>query len=150
MRRCCFPFATAILILLIARHANAQTNYDTSPGSQTGVQVFGSYFATDIDTISNYNRNLHLSIPVFSLPGRQLPYGLKLTYNAQKWEQDTVGGYLHGRYTGGWIKDTMFGSAPSFYVQNFFDGGGDTYLCYVYWIDGAGTKQKYATTWNKP
>jgi hypothetical protein len=80
---------TLAIVLAGTWKASAQTNYDTSPSAQTGVQVYGSYFATDIDTIGLFNGNLHLSIPLFSLPGRELPYGLSLVYNAQKWESDS-------------------------------------------------------------
>jgi hypothetical protein len=128
--------ATVLAMGLGAAQAGAQTSYDTSPGGQTGVQVFGSYFAADIDTVSIYNGNLNLSIPLFSLPGRELPYGLALTYNAQKWEQDYVSGAIVGRYTGGWIKSNVFGDTLSFFAD--YESG-----CTIYWIDGAGTKHRY-------
>ena len=73
MRRRCFTVAAGIL--LIAAQAAAQTNYDTSPNGQTGEKIFGSYFAAGIDTVGIFNGNLNLSIPLFSLPGRELPYG---------------------------------------------------------------------------
>jgi hypothetical protein len=59
---------TIVVFTWLATPLFAQTQYDTSPGAQTGVQLFGSYFATDIDSVSNFNGNLHLSIPLFSLP----------------------------------------------------------------------------------
>jgi hypothetical protein len=49
---------------------------DTSP--ETGEKPLGSYFKTDIDSVSLTNGNLHLSIPVFSLPGREVPISFSL------------------------------------------------------------------------
>ena len=49
----------------------AQSSFDTSPDAQTGEKPLGSYFATDIDTVSMTNGNLHLSIPLVNLPGRE-------------------------------------------------------------------------------
>jgi len=38
-------------VLLCSTVPAAQTNYDTSPEAQTGVQPYGSYFSADIDNI---------------------------------------------------------------------------------------------------
>jgi hypothetical protein len=134
---------TIIVFTWLAAPLFAQTQYDTSPGAQTGVQVFGSYFAADIDSVSNFNGNLHLSIPLFSLPGRELSYGLSLSYNAQKWEGDYVYGNQYGHYTGGWTKANVFGGDFSFFNQHIANEFEDRSICEVYWIDGAGTKHKY-------
>jgi RHS repeat-associated protein len=57
---------------------------DTSP--ETGENPLGSYFKTEIDSISLTNGNLHLTIPVFSLPGREVPVALVMDYNSQSYE----------------------------------------------------------------
>lgn len=134
----------AVILVSAAIDLSAQTDYDTSPQAQTGQQVYGSYFGTNIDSVGLYNGNLSLSIPLFSLPGRELPYGLTLTYNSQKWEQMDCSGSPCGLYTGGWQKSNLFGSAPSFWL------GSDTSCSYsrynVFWIDGSGAKHRYATS----
>ena len=133
----------AAIAVGIPASLSAQTSYDTSPQAQTGQQIYGSYFGTDIDTIGLYNGNLTLSIPLFSLPGRELPYGLTLTYNSQKWQSNTCSGSPCGQYTGGWQKANVFGSAPSFFVQ--YDAWCGLNRYNVYWIDGNGTKHRYAS-----
>jgi hypothetical protein len=148
-------FLILITIICSATALQAQTNYDTAPQSQTGEQVYGSYFSTDIDTIGLYNGNLSLSIPVFSLPGRELPYGLTLTYNSQKWESDLCSGSPCGRYTGGWKKGNVFGDVPSFFAQYVSWEFNPDYGYFmakfdmnVFWIDGNGTKHRYkGTAW---
>jgi RHS repeat-associated protein len=150
-------FLTIAAVLCIGLNASAQTSYDTSPQSQTGDQVYGSYFGANIDTVSLYNGNLTLSIPLFSLTGRELPYGLTLTYNSQKWQNNTCGGTPCDFYTGGWQKTNVFGSDPSFFAQwntcdyNPNDGYQyeDKFDLNVYWIDGSGAKHRYkGTGWN--
>ena len=128
-----------IAICSSAAALRAQTNYDTAPQSQTGEQIYGSYFGSNIDTVGLYNGNLTLSIPVFSLPGRELPYGITLVYNAQKWQSDSCSGYPCGLYTGGWQKTNVFGSDPSFFATYDHcgpDGFTPVYEMDVYWIDG--------------
>ncbi len=71
------------LIVTATVSAFAQATYD-SP--DTGTKLLGTYFATDIDTVSMTNGNLHVAIPVFSLPGRELPLTLTLTYDSQFYE----------------------------------------------------------------
>ena len=61
---------------LFPTEASAQTSYDTSPGAQTGQQIYGSYFGSDIDSIGLFNGNLNLNISLVSLPGRELPMRL--------------------------------------------------------------------------
>src|SRR5438552_19183653 len=97
----------AFVVLGLPHRGWSQTQYDTSPGAQTGVQVYGSYFASDIDTIGLYNGNVSLKIDLFSLPGRELSTNLGFSYNSEKWEQksctDGSGGtYTCSQYTGGW------------------------------------------------
>src|SRR5215471_13080820 len=105
-----------LILSFITVNVFGQTNYDTSPQSQTGTQVYGSYFSSGIDTIGLYNGNLTLSIPLFSLPGRELPYGLTLTYNSQKWQQNSCSGSPCGQYTGGWQKSNVFGGQASYFA----------------------------------
>jgi hypothetical protein len=64
------------LFSFVAVDAFAQAQPDTSPGAQTGVQPYGSYFSADIDTIGLYNGNLMINLGLFNLPGRELSMGL--------------------------------------------------------------------------
>ena len=67
-----------------------QSSFDMSPDAQTGEHVLGSYFATDIDTVSMTNGNLHLNIPLFDLPGREVPLRLSMSYNSKFFEPRSV------------------------------------------------------------
>jgi hypothetical protein len=80
----------------------AQTSYDTSETGQTGEKILGSYFKTDIDSVSLKNGQLHLSIPVFSLPGRELPAHFILEYNSRFTERRTVYNEEEGIYVPFW------------------------------------------------
>src|SRR5205814_2214271 len=108
-----FPMFLTVLLLCPCLSAFAQTNYDTSPKAQTGEQVYGSYFGTDVDTVGLYNGNLSLHIGLIQLPGRELPMGVSFSFNNEKWElqscPDAEGGsYNCGLYTGGWRLQTPF------------------------------------------
>ena len=100
----------ALLICLAAFPVLAQTNYDTSPGSQTGTPAYGAFFSAGIDNINVYNGNLNVNIPLFSLPGRELSMGISLTYNSKAWESRTCGGSTCWDHTGGWRVIDPFGS----------------------------------------
>src|SRR5438094_4337709 len=86
--------------------------YDTSPNGQTGQQVFGSYFSSDLDTIGPYNGNVLLQISLINLPGREIPMRVGISYNSQEWDQVDCGGVACGEYTGGWRLTDTFGSPP--------------------------------------
>jgi RHS repeat-associated protein len=137
-------------VLSAAAVAAAQTNYDTSPGAQSGTPAYGSYFSASIDNVNVYNGNLNLTIPLFSLPGRELPMGVVLVYNNRGWEPQNCGGYTCGLYTGGWQVSTPFGSNDlSFFAKSlgctipYNNGYVTNWEMNVYWIDGNGTKRRY-------
>ena len=69
--------------ILCAANARAQSSY-SSP--ETGHKALGMYFATDIDDVSLTNGNLHVHIPLFSLPGREIPASLAVDYDSQFYE----------------------------------------------------------------
>src|SRR2546426_667518 len=104
-------FCVSILLFLAGRGVFAQDPtpnqpvFDTSPNGQTGIQVFGSYFRADIDTIGLCNGNIVLRIPLISLSGREIALSLNVAYNSQKWERADCGGLSCGEYTGGWRID---------------------------------------------
>src|SRR5438552_8143659 len=77
-------FILPILCLtVVSLAANAQSTY-SSP--ETGENPLGAYFKTDIDSVSLTNGNLHLHIPLFSLPGRELPVNGAVDYDSQLYE----------------------------------------------------------------
>ncbi len=106
-----------VAIGLAGAVAFGQSSFDMSPDTQTGEKPLGSYFATDIDTVSMTNGNLHLNIPLFNLPGREVPLRLSMNYNSRFFEQrtftaaggsgQTVWDFL------GWRKDTGLGGILS-------------------------------------
>src|SRR5712691_2637846 len=79
---------TNIVVALVAiglsvSSLSAQSSFNTSPDGETGEKPLGSYFSTDIDTVSMTNGNLHVSIPLFNVPGRELPLRLSMDYNSR-------------------------------------------------------------------
>jgi hypothetical protein len=138
-----FFLRTLTALFVLNLELAAQTLYDTSPPAQTGTQVYGSYFSTDVDQVSLFNGNLNLHIPLYSLPGRELSAGRMAAYNGQKWEQRDCGGYPCGQFTGGWTLTGPFGSDPSFFAQyqacELSSGAYlPAYAMNVYWKDGNG------------
>jgi RHS repeat-associated protein len=124
------------LMMAAAPLSFGQAQYDTAPQAQTGEQVYGSYFKSELDSIGIFNGNLSMSISLFSLPGREIPMKVGFTYNSQKWEaqscDDGAGPYDCGYYTGGWQLDlSPYGQMPTLYNGS------------IYWIDGSGTKRRY-------
>ena len=67
--------------------AFGQSSY-SSP--ETGHKVLGSYFAGDVDDVSLKNGNLHVSIPLFTLPGRELPVSVSMEYDSQLYEYRVI------------------------------------------------------------
>jgi len=141
----------ALLILLAARTVHGQTSYDTTATAQTGEKVLGSYFSTDIDSVSLTNGQLHLSIPVFSIPGRELPLRFSLDYNSRFFEkrlvlteeQDWIP--LYEWY--GWRANSGLGgslTATLTYV-GLWDPCcmHEKYRLDVYWIQSNGTKHRF-------
>jgi hypothetical protein len=84
MKRAC------LLILLVFAIAQAASAQSSSSSPETGHKVLGSYFASDIDSVSLSNGNLHVGIPLFSLPGRELPVSLGVSYDSQFFERRTL------------------------------------------------------------
>jgi RHS repeat-associated protein len=57
--------------------------------SETGLPPFGSFHGSDFDLVSLKNGNLHVEIPIWSLPQRSAPnIGLKLVYDMPTWQVD--------------------------------------------------------------
>jgi hypothetical protein len=141
-------FLGSNLLVAAVGPALSQTLYDTSPNSQTGTQVYGAYFSSDVDQVGLYNGNLSVRIPLFDLPGRELSAGRSLVYNAANWDQKDCGGFPCGQYTGGWRITGMFGSQPSFFAEYLscsYDGGlwNPLYAMNVFWINSSGAKRRY-------
>jgi len=74
MRLLKFPGILLFLIITCAFNANCQN----APGEQQGVTPYGSFEAGNIDSVNLMNGNVHLRIPLYSLPQRG---GLKLNYS---------------------------------------------------------------------
>src|SRR6266853_725078 len=111
------PLPLAVVLCVVAT-AFGQSSFDTSPGGETGDKVLGSYFATDTDTVSMKNGNLHLTIPpLFSLSGREMPVGLWMDYNSKFFEPRRVPKAGGGTTTTWdfpyWRKDTGVGISDS-------------------------------------
>src|SRR5438874_2240781 len=111
-----------LCIVVVSFSAHAQTTY-SSP--ETGEHPLGTYFKTDIDSVSLTNGNLHLHIPLFSLPGRELPVTVAMDYDSQFFElrylpgpEQTPAGYesLQWRKSGGVMSGKV--TASSFLLND--------------------------------
>src|SRR2546427_652040 len=133
-------------VLCIIRTALGQ-GIDTSPSAETGRLPFASYSNTDIDSVSIYNGNVSLDIPLLTFPGRELSTGLRLTYNSQKWQQFNFLGELGGAYTGGWHLYDFIGDPPVFgAVAGPCDSTGEQVRAIATWVDGLGSKHPFTRT----
>jgi hypothetical protein len=95
-----------ILAAFVPLWASAQTDYTAPDG---GEKPLGTYFKTDIDSVSLTNGNLHVSIPLFSLAGRELPVNVQFDYDSQSYElrQTFMGTYwVHGYESMLWRKSS--------------------------------------------
>jgi hypothetical protein len=60
---------------------------------QTGLYEFGPYDSPGVDTINRGNLNVHLTIPIFSRPGRAgASFSFTLNYDSLVWTPSTVSG----------------------------------------------------------
>jgi hypothetical protein len=107
----------AIVIAALTCSAFSQTQYDTSPQGQTGIQSYGAYFKSDVDVVNSNTMNLTISIELFTLPGRELPLTFGLTYNSQNWESANCYGSPCATYTGGWRRTDGFNQPLSFFAE---------------------------------
>src|SRR5881628_2250935 len=110
-----FLMITSVFFSLI--HSAFAQGLDLSPSAQTGRLPFASYSEGDIDSVSIYNGNVSLDIPLLTLAGRDLSTGLRLTYNSQKWQQFNFLGAPGGVYTGGWQLFDAIGEDPVFALE---------------------------------
>jgi RHS repeat-associated protein len=130
------------LLMGLSRFVCAQ-GLDTLPDAQTGKLPSGSYFSTNIDSISNYNGNVMLDIPLLSLPGREVSQGVRLTYNSLKWQSSDLGGVRHGYYTGGWqiVDPTGTLSFDDRLMDCYFGVG--IWSLEAVWTDSLGTRHPF-------
>lgn len=150
--------AFLLSILLLGTSTFAQTSYNSG---DTGERVLGSYFSSDIDSINFLSGNLHLNIPLFTLPGRELPVQVSIDYNSRFLETrqttDAYGNPITVWESFLWRKSTSFGkltsektlinSATGYHHQyngNWYDSYIDWKLTFT-WIDGYGTKNTMQT-----
>jgi len=143
MKAQCVFFA-AVLSVLLATPANGQ-GFDFSPAAQTGRVRFASYFDAEIDSISLYNGNLSLDIPLFSFAGRELSTGLRVIYNSQKWQFQDNYGFPGGTYTGGWRLFDAIGDSTVYYYTEGIGciAGAELWRFHAAWRDRLGTKRQF-------
>src|SRR3989441_2558178 len=58
----------------------------------TGTPPFGSFSGSATDVVNNANLNVHIPIPIFTRPGRGLPFNYVLGYDSSIWVPTTVSG----------------------------------------------------------
>jgi RHS repeat-associated protein len=129
----------------------------------TGFPPFGS-FSGGPDIIDNANGNVHLTIPVFSRPGRGVSFSYALAYDSSIWSPYGAGYYgVWSPPTGGlwgWAAQSTSGAGSYFYSQtqaccpgqhcNPDLGTGTYYNKYTGWvyIDHNGTQHNFGATVN--
>jgi hypothetical protein len=75
---------------------------------QTGTYSLGAFDAKGLDTINIGNLNAYFSVPVYSKPGRGLPFYYNLAYNSSMWTPVGVSGSQTWvpAYNWGWTAET--------------------------------------------
>jgi hypothetical protein len=90
--------ALFVLILPVVCHAQPQT----------GTYPNGAFDTKTLDTINIGNLNVYFSLPVYSKPGRGLPFYYNLAYNSSVWAPVSVTGSHTWTpvFNWGWTADT--------------------------------------------
>ena len=100
------PPLCALLVLYCTLPVKAQ--------GQTGTPPFSTALSQDgPDVIDPANLNIHLAIPIFSRPGRGIPFSYSLGYDSTIWQ--AVGGAWHPAPGWGW---TAQSAAAAGYVTD--------------------------------
>src|SRR5262249_35843978 len=80
----------AALLVLLAVPATMRAQY-TDDRRHTGQPSFGSFHGSDFETVLLQNGNLHVDIPVLSLPMRQgKAFTWKYIYDAPAWQGEWI------------------------------------------------------------
>ena len=131
---------TAVVLILLSAIVVAQ---DTAPSR--GFRPAGSYFVSDIETISTTNGNMILSVPLAGLPpGRNgLSAGLNLVYNSKLYDGFPSRVYTAGNfYDVTRLKQSQAGGWRYGYKYQLYDEGRDAGL------DGEGQEQNGCEIFN--
>lgn len=101
------------LFLILAAVSFSFAQADT--GSQAiGLPAHGSFSGSDFDNVQLNNGNLHIEIPLYSLPGRGLSANFKLVYDSKGWYEYSTNPVLgtpanvYPRGTGGDVLDQYY------------------------------------------
>src|SRR6266478_6531822 len=86
-------FRPVMIAILLCCAADAQV--------ATGTPAFGS-FSGGPDVTNLGNLNVQLAVPVFSKPGRGIPFTYTLTFNNSLWTPTVVGGASHWQPSASW------------------------------------------------
>src|SRR5438552_7140480 len=78
-------FALILLIAFFSVPALAQDAINVANHNSIGFPQNGVFNGSDFDTVQLNNGNLHIEIPLWSLPGRGLGAYLKLIYDSKSW-----------------------------------------------------------------
>ena|SRR5438876_5229030 len=109
-------FTLILLIAFFSVAALAQDAINVANHNSIGFPQNGVFNGSDFDTVQLNNGNLHLEIPLWSLPGRGPGASLKMVYDSKSW-------YLReGCHTSHTTGDTICGQAPA------ESSGGHAYL----------------------
>jgi RHS repeat-associated protein len=121
----------------------------------TGTPPFGS-FAGGPDQVNLANLNVHLNVPVFSRPGRGLPFNFYLTYDNSIWYPVTTSGTTTWTANGtGWgSSEVNVGSAVPTIISSTSGTCGSlphlgitSHTTYGWnYIDGFGTRHPFSAT----
>jgi len=74
-----------LIIVLVTGHLSAQQ-------PAIGLPPLGSFAGSSFDTVNLANLDVHFSIPIFSRPGRGIPFSYSLSYDSLIWVPVPWGG----------------------------------------------------------
>src|SRR6478609_3271435 len=82
------PLRSLVLIALVATFSTVTFAQQTAARPDRGAMPGASYSVSDLESVSLTNGNLHLSIPLASLPpiaGGKLSFTLSAVYDSKQW-----------------------------------------------------------------
>lgn len=107
-------------VLLFANLGHAQP--------QTGTYAHGAFDTKTFDTVNIGNLNVYFSLPVYSKPGRGLPFYYNLAYNSAIWAPVGVSGSQTWTQVGNWGWTAQTDAATGYIKYNVVSTG----TCYIY------------------
>ena len=87
----------------------------------TGIPPLSSVAGGPFDTVNLANLDVHFTIPVFSRPGKGMPFSYSLTYDSLAWSPQSATGAMAWTPVTGWGWSVMTDAAIGYVTYNYID-----------------------------